>query len=745
MRRPPRLPKGCGLALLALAASNAGAQSAPSAPDEPVSAPQALPRQVIKGSAREDGLFASRSSAAQLARNRSATSDSARLLQDLPGVSLYGAGGVSSLPAIHGLADDRLRTQVDGMDLVAACPNHMNPALSYIDPTNVGSVKVYAGISPVSVGGDSIGGSIQIEAAAPEFAADGEAPLTKGLLASFYRSNGRARGGNASATYATETLSLSLAAATTRQQNYRAARAFKPAAPGSETGPVIPGAEVASTTYRARNEEFRMAWRDARHLVQLTLGRQHIGFEGFPNQRMDMTDNRGQQANLRYTGQFDWGRLKARLWQQDVQHAMDMGPDRFFYGFGMPMLTEATTRGLQAEADVNVRDADVLRLGVERQTYVLYDWWPPVGGSMGPNAFWNIDDGRRLRSAAFAEWEGRWSPAWTTLAGLRGDRIVTDAATVQGYDNGLGAIWGNEAAAFNATRHRRSDDLLDLAFTARYHPDAGQTYEFGLARKGHAPNLYQRYPWSTQPMAALMNNFVGDGNGYVGHPDLRPEIAHTLAVTGAWQDAAGQDWELKASAYLTRVRDFMDARRCDFGQCSAANANATTGFVLLQYANAPARLHGLDLSGRKRLVNGGEFGEVDAAFVAGLVRGRNLATGDGLYNLMPPQLKLTLEHRLGGWSGVLELQAVSAKRRVSQVRNEMPTPGYGLVHLRTSYAWRQARIDLGVDNLFNRFYAPPLGGAYLGQGRSMTSAGIPWGTVVPGAARSINTSVSLWF
>jgi iron complex outermembrane receptor protein len=74
-------------------------------------------------------------------------------------VSVYGAGGVSSLPVIRGLADDRLRTQVDGMDLVAACPNHMNSPLSYIDPTAVANIDVYAGVTPVSVGGDSIGGA----------------------------------------------------------------------------------------------------------------------------------------------------------------------------------------------------------------------------------------------------------------------------------------------------------------------------------------------------------------------------------------------------------------------------------------------------------------------------------------------------------------------------------------------------------------------------------------------------------
>ena len=104
----------------------------------------------------------------QLAPLRAATSDTASLLRDVPGVSLYGAGGVSSLPSIHGLADDRLRITVDGMDLIASCPNHMNPPLSYLDPTNVGSFKVYSGIAPVSLGGDSIGGTIIAQSRRPQ-------------------------------------------------------------------------------------------------------------------------------------------------------------------------------------------------------------------------------------------------------------------------------------------------------------------------------------------------------------------------------------------------------------------------------------------------------------------------------------------------------------------------------------------------------------------------------------------------
>ena len=56
---------------------------------------------------------------------------------------------------------------------------------------------------------------------------------------------------------------------------------------------------------------------------------------------------------------------------------------------------------------------------------------------------------------------------------------------------------------------------------------------------------------------------------------------------------------------------------------------------------------------------------------------------------------------------------------MSDVRNETKTAGYGLINLRGSYTWKQVRFDLGVDNLFDKFYSLPLGGAYVGQGTTM--------------------------
>ncbi len=693
--------------------------------------------QPFSGSQMQEGALGAR---------KSVSNDSATLLQDIPGVSLYGAGGISSLPAIHGLADDRIRVQVDGMELMPACPNHMNSTLSYIDPSKVGSVTVYAGITPVSVGGDSIGGSIQVKSAPPEFAREGEKALVKGQTGTFYRSNGNAYGYNYGAMLAGRWLNVSYSESSSQSDNYKAGGDFKPVSRGREGGPLIPGDEVGSSAYSgSTNREVGLALRHEGHLLQLNASQQKVGFEGFPNQRMDMTANNNKFYNLRYTGKLDWGDLEARVSYQDTRHKMDMGPDRFFYGTGMPMDTKANTTSALLQGDIILSERDTLRLGTEYQYYSLYDSWPAVGGSMGPNAFWNVDYGQREKLDAFVEWETRWSPQWVSQLGVRSDTVRTNAGPVQGYDNGLAGTWGNDAAAFNALDRERTDYNWDLTALARYTPGATQNYEAGYARKSRSPNLYQRYPWATNPMAALMNNFVGDGNGYIGNVDLKPEVANTVSVTGDWHDASNENWGLKATGYYTYVEDYIDARRCDFSQCSPANVAATTGFVLLQYVNQNAQLYGLDLSGHLLLARTVDFGSFTGTGLLNYVRGENRTTGDNLYNIMPLNAKMSLVHRLGGLTNTAEFQAVAAKDKLSQVRNEMHTGGYSLLNLRSSYEWKYARLDVGIENVFNRLYSMPLGGAYVGQGSSMTTNGIAWGTQVPGMGRSLNIALNMHF
>jgi len=714
---------------------------------------------------------------------RARTSDTASLLRDVPGVSLYGAGGVSSLPVIHGLADDRLRIKIDGMDLIASCPNHMNPALSYVDPTNIDNMKVYTGVSPVSIGGDSIGGSIVAETRTPKFALPGQGNLFEGEVGTFYRSNGNARGANLSAAYATESFNISYSGAIAKADNYDAGGDYRKfsvitavnathPADGAPTLRKLDSDEVGSTAYETRNHALSMAFRNDNHIFEAKFGYQDLPYQLYPNQRMDMLDNEEKRINLRYLGSFNWGSLEARAYHENVDHFMDFGEDKLYnYGAlvnnaypvdGMPMYTEGKTNGVSIKTDIGLNSRDLLRIGMEGQTYRLNDWWTPapncgVGnctGGMAPNTFWNINDGQRDRLAAFSEWEAEWNPQWKSLIGARYEQVKTDTGDVQGYNSTF--MYANSSvgtiAQWNALDRKRTDNNFDLTASSTYTPDASRSFEFGLAQKTRSPNLYERYSWSTNAMALEMNNFVGDGNGYVGNPYLKPEVAHTISVTADWHSVEGE-YQFVVTPFYTHVKDYVDAVRLP--------SSATTGFMKLTYANQEARLYGVDISGKMPL--GNSFG---LKGIVNYTNGRNLDTNDDLYNIMPLNANVTLTHEYENWHNAIEVIGVDGKDSISDVRNEIKTPGYSLVNMRSSYSLQKVRVDFGIENLFNKLYYLPLGGAYTGEGATMSlnkEAGTVqyanvnsgsygasgstsmWGTAVPGMGRSIYISMNYKF
>ena len=654
-------------------------------------------------------------------------SDTATLLGDVPGMSFYGSGGVSSLPAIHGLNDDRVRIKLDGMDLTSACGNHMNPPLSYIDPSNVGSVRILAGITPVSAGGDSIAGTIVVDSKAPEFASDGEGNLLSGRASAYYRSNGDASGGSISARAASETLSVSYAGAQAQRDNYEAGDGF----------------EVKSSKYETQNHALTVAVRGTEQLLTVNVGQQHMPYQGFPNARMDMVKNDATFGNVRYTRKLGWGAVDVKAFYEHTEHEMGFLSDK---GGVMPMITDGINLGYLLKGSIHLSDRDTLYVGNEFHSFRLDDFWPPVSGSMmmGPGTFQNINDGERDRIGAFAEWEASWNDRWTTLLGARYEQVRMDSDNVRPYAlvGMMQAADITAANAFNARDRERMDDNVDLTLLARYTTDQAATFEAGYARKTRSPNLYERYSWGRGAMAMNMNGWFGDGNGYVGDIDLKPEVAHTLSATASWQDAGSKAWRFSVTPYYTYVKNYIDTVRCPTslgGACATPNNQTTTNnFVLLQFANHDARLYGVDVSGRLPLAEG-HFGRLTGNGVLGYVRGRNVETDDNLYHVMPLNAKLAIDHQLGAWSNVVELQLVAAKDKVQKVRNELKTEAYGLMNLRTSYDWKQVRIDAGIENFFDKNYDLPLGGAYLGD-RPMT-----WGTNVRGMGRNAYVGVTLKF
>ncbi|WP_341992101.1 TonB-dependent receptor plug domain-containing protein [Azorhizobium sp. AG788] len=657
------------------------------------------------------------------------TSDTGSLISRIPGGAAWGAGGVSSLPQVNGMSADRVQVAINGMIFSPACPNEMNPPLSYLNPAMVSKVKVYTATAPVSVGGDFTGARADVTLAQPTFTA-GQALTTSGSVSGFYRSNGNSYGTDVNATVSNADTNITYTGGWARASDYSSGN----------------GTVIKSTMYETQNHALSISKQFQDQIFTFQIGGQFIPYQGYVNQYMDMTENKSIFFNGAYEGMFDWGKLEAKTFFSRVRHTMGfIEPDK---SGDMPMDTRSTDLGYAVKATIGLSPSDIARIGNELYYNKLDDWWPPVSGSMmmGPNTFYNINNGQRLRFGYFAEWEHALNAQWSTIIGARNDIVWMNTGDVQGYN---AMMYGANAAAFNALDHARTDFNIDGSAILRYQPNASSTYELGLARKTRSPNLYERYAWSTNAMAMDMIGWFGDGNGYVGNINLVPEKANTVSFTATWNDPAKKAWELRVSPYYSYVQDYIDVQRCALPGCLANlsnNLTATDSFVFLQFANVDAWLYGVNIDGKLALWDNPQLGQGVFRGALNFVRGQR-TDGVNLYQIMPVNATLALDHTLGHWTNTLEVQLVGEKTEVSQVHNEVETSAYALLNFRTSYQVQRLKVDFGIANILDTEYNLPLGGANLVnyQVSSMMGTSPAWGYPVAGPGRSFNTRVTVNF
>lgn len=691
------------------------------------SAPTVLEEVIVTGEMpTPDHSFKDELAAEEISGKQAQVSDTAKLLEDTAGVSLQTGGGVSSLPIIHGLNDDRVKIEVNGMSIPSSCPNHMNPALSYIDRSNVGTITILQGVTPVSMGGDSIGGTISLQSPEPVFAESGKDILLTGKASSFYRSNGNAFGGNLAAGIANEHVRLDWTGSDTQSGNYRDGN----------------GTVIKSSGYETQNHAAALSFKFDNHFLEIKGGQQHMPYQGFPTARMDLTDNDAINGNIHYKGLFDWGSLDSKLYLENSSHTMNFGPDRP-YGPEMPMNTSGINYGYKIQAELPLGLQDTVRFGNELVSSLINDYWPPtntnpnINSMMGPNTFLNLNNATRDRLGTFVEWESDWSKEWKSMLGLRYDHTMNDTGNAQAYNNVTSDY--TQALAFNSLNHQRNFDTFDVTALMQFTPNLWSQYDVGYARKNRAPSLHELYVWDKSVMPMTMNGWFGDGNGYVGNINLKPETAHNLTFTANFNDPNTQAWSIKATPYLSYVENFIDADRC------STCAQPTNGFSYLQFANHDALLWGADVTARADLFTDNTFGQFATHSTMSYVRGQRL-DGANLYHMMPFNLKLSLDHKLEGWKNAFEMQFVDSKNDVQAIRNELQTSSYILLNAKTGYQWKKISVDVGLDNLLNKEYFYPLAGAYIGNQYAMTlNQSRPNTLNLPGLGRSVYVGMTVTY
>ena len=683
-----------------------------------------------------------------IATKKNLNIDTGDILNNFLGTNSIKNGGFSSLPLLQGLSDDRIKVKIDGMDIISSCANHMNPPLSYTSPANINDIDVLAGLSSVSQGGDNIGGVINIKSNVIKFS-ENTSMKSSGKLQTFFKSNNDAAGLNLSLSQFNQDTALKYFGSFVEANNSFAGSSFKNAGLAASDRGYLAGDEIGSTRFKNQNHKFTIAKKDQNQFYEATLSYQDSPYQSFPNQRMDSVGNTNYQINIRHKVDYVWGKVNSQVYYDDTNHKHNFADDKKFTytsmgstSFGMPMESDGKTFGVSVDTDYFMSDMSTVKIGAELQLYGLDDKWESNSsgeGMMSGNNFYNINNGERDRFDLYTQLDRVWSNNWLSSVGLRYGMVKTDAGEVQGYNNTdmMGSNQATDSAAFNNSDRSKTDHNIDVSILSKFTPKKSSSIEFGYTMKTKSPNLYQRYTWSTWTMAANMNNLFGDGNGYVGNVNLKPETAHKIGFLIDHQDLNG-DWMFKVNPFYSYINDYIDAEN--------TSASRSDGYRNLKFHNHDATIAGIDIAAKRQIFKNTSLGNYDLFAKFNYQRGRNLDNSTDLYNLMPANLSLGLNHAKNNWKNSFVVKLVDKKDKVDTVRQERETSSFAVADFYTSYQLQSFEVAGSIENIFDRMHDNPLGGEYIGQGATMsTGVSRATGTQTPGIGRSINISIAYLF
>ena len=634
--------------------------------------------------------------------------DTAAMLRKLPGAAIVRNGSQTGILQLRGLSGDRVAIRVDGMTITPACPNHMDPPLHYAHPSEGDRIELMAGISPVSAGGDHIGGSLSVKSAKPEFAT-GASTLTRGALGASFL-------GNQDATMLkTE---LSAAGANTFLQ-YRGSAA-------TADDLRYPGGRVSASGYDTNSNDIRGAWRTAGGFIAIDAGFSATRDSGTPALPMDMIKDDAWRFGLSQEETFVWGTLENRLYVHDIDHLMDNFTLRPVTPGAMAMEAPAASCDYGWRADVTLpRDENTLRTGIDLHRNEFEAEQVAASGMMAGTRRDTFADNTRSRYGAYVDWDQKHSRAWSSRYGLRTDVVTSDAGAVK---NAIlpppgpmrDAILADQAR-FNAADRSFTDTLPAATAALRFEPDAQTGIELAVALKSRAPSLVERYLWT--PLNASAG--LADGRTYLGNLDLDPETSLQLALAITRE---GESWNAGITPFYQSVDDYI--------QGMPINRMANDQPVL-QYDNIDrAELYGFELTSGWQI---DERFSLDGTISH--VRGRNKETGDDLYRIAPLHGMFDLAYEHASWEAHLEWIWADSQNRVSDLQNESSTPGYGILNLRAAKKFADSvRVEVGIENLLDKYYADHLGGVNRVAGGDLLV-----GQRIPSAARFAYVSLDWEF
>ena len=582
-------------------------------------------------------------------------------LSGLAGVSSSDFGPQASRPVIRGLDGDRIRLLDNGGASADASNLSFDHAVA-VDPLVVERIEVLRGPAALLYGGNATGGVINaLDNRIPRDALagiGGRAELRLGGAA-------RETAGAVLLEGGANGLNWHVDAAGRNSHNQRTPL-FAPVVDGQ---PQPARRAVFNSAGSSRSGAVGASWADARGYLGLAVDglRNDYGVTVEPDVSIRLQRERLQLAGERrgLGGLFSSVALQAsttRYQHEEVEGSGAVGTT--FKSRGGELRLQATQAPV-AVAALGATLRGVLGLQAERLDFQ----------ALGEEAF---VPGTQTRNQALFTLQSLTLAGGTVLsAGVRLEQARIDS------DGDAAGAAGVDTPRFGpATSRQFSPHSLSLGLVSPIGGAAsGWRWSATLGSTQRAPAYYE-----------LFANGVHVATGVYerGNPDQQIERSRHAELGLQWQQGAHH---LRAAAYSTRFANFIALDASGIG-IPIDNGDGTTSTVPeYRFTGVPARLRGLEIEGRTRLVS--LPWQLDATGSFDAVRGDNRATGEPLPRIAPMRLQAGLEAAFGAWRGGVQLRHAAAQNRVPAT--DSATPAATVVDLWAS--WQQ-RLGGAADALW---------------------------------------------
>ncbi|WP_158773501.1 TonB-dependent receptor domain-containing protein [Cobetia sp. L2A1] len=605
-------------------------------------------------------------------------------LREVNGVSgsRLGSHGVSAI--FRGQSGERLIQEVDGATLYPACPGGMDTTLGYATTGSQSDLTLYKGAQTVSRGPNFAAGTLEVTRQTPSRDDDDG---VHGSVGVGWRSNDDAT---------SENLSL-----TAKQGDFWAAVDLE----HSERNNYEDGnGDTQYGGYRSDNGSLRVgAFATEDVAIEAGVAVVRIDDALYPTMDAPRSDMDRQFLKLTVDNVGPFSHTETQVNHARVVHDMDnvtlrdfddssssmdmdMGSDMDMSD--MAMFSSATTEtwyaSTQGDIPLTVGGHDAtLTLGAdaERLESNTHSQMGMSLDSLSDSQTW--PDVVRTRGGVFAELDTTLDADNRLVTGARYDVSISDARDAD-------EVVGSNASAISAWRAQYGDDVEAKQRDGEFSALARLEHRVNDDLKGYAAlSRSVRFPTASE----RYYNYQSDSDGWLGNPELDPEIHQQLELGLSGQQGA---WHYSADTYYNRVHDWIEL---------------TEGDSLTTYDNVEAEIYGVELEASWQ-----QHGWRHSAGVAA-THGTNLTDSTPLSQVAPFNGYLATRYDADRWWAGARFDVAARQSRISD--SEDATAGFGIVGLEGGYRATDAiELSAGISNLFdkayayhvNRFYDDPLQG-----------------------------------